>query len=263
MIKCFSCGTEYEDELNYCPNCGATNKQHLIVVIGVDAEDNGDLKYYPCDDENIKIGDKVYLNDEIGTCYAVKDVKKVSIETTEVYIDNTIHAQKVKLFNVDNNDPNIVTRQIFFNEGYSVVAYHLDNKEEIKSYDAEFNLKAVGATCKVLAIVGGFATFILGVFVGFLFLFVFGGDSAYKMYILKIWLWVFLGTLLFNTFCELTKEERRINDFKYFIYDIKRRGGEIVLCDMKRLTLEYKYNGKTTYVSPSMKNRKVFAKKLF
>ena len=25
----------------------------------------------------------------------------------------------------------------------------------------------------------------------------------------------------------------------------------------------YKYNGKTTYVSPSMKNRKVFAKKLF
>ncbi len=242
MIKCNNCGTEFNEEVKICPECGASDFIYDYIVVGIDADSNGDLEYYQCEDKDVSVNDFVTIYGLFGE-HLVFDVQFVDPATTTLPIHPTYLARKVVRAHESNED--YVQRRIRFKEGGYQVRYYRDDKYEIKELHKHEALEifrisflVFGWISVVVLAWAMFAIIPLGI-IGFI-LSAFGVDAS------GVWFYivVFPGTtaLLF-TLSALCKEQERINDVKYVKYKIESLGDKVVSFDTWRLNIVYNKQG--------------------
>ena len=229
MIKCYTCGTEFEDDLTYCPNCGAMDLHQHVNVVGVDITSIGLLEYFKCKSDNIKENDFVQIEGFEGT-FEVFDVQRVSLETTDLEISNKGVAQKVT--HVPESPRDYYEKKVQFKEGKYQVRYYKNSKEEMKFYNKDINLKIIREICLILGFTLAVASLVAAWFM------------LSAMEFSRIGMIIILSAALLFTIDALCKEEQRINDVKYVCFKIKQLGNNIVSFDKRKLNIEYVKNDK-------------------
>ena len=261
MIKCEYCGTEFEDDIAYCPNCGTGVARHNVRVIGIDADKDGEFEYYQCDDEEINANDFVKIAGEDGT-FKVHDVKTVDIETVDLEIKKVDSIEKI----IDVTEEGLIesgikTQRIYFKEGFCILVYDKENKKEMKSYTLDAVLTPIQKTFRTIGVIlAAFAVFFgIIALVGFVKMII---GSFYMTTFYQIAYIEVTSAVLTFSIAALLKEIMRVNDFKYLKYYIEQRGGTVDYYDLNRFVMEYTINGDSYKVTKGVRNRKVFADRL-
>ncbi len=265
MVKCNNCGTEYEDDLHFCPNCGEKNKEleireqnEQIFCVGVDTDDDLVITYFPCNNKNITTRDMVSI-EGFPQPLKVLDIKEVPREMVEYYIENNQFAKKVtvKTTKENNSNDNIYKKTLNFDGGDYVAIYHKDNYTEMRLYSSEQKLKSWAGFCKVMECLGLLA---VAVFLGFAFTnlilpTVMGGSDSWGgiLEFLAFSLGVYLFFLIARLLCQ---EQMKINKLKFVMLDVKKKGGKIVFYNKKKLILSYTLYGKDYKISPNFPKKK-------
>ncbi|MCR4874503.1 MAG: hypothetical protein K5923_02010 [Clostridia bacterium] len=239
MIKCNNCGTEFNEEVKICPECGASDFIYDYIVVGIDADSNGDLEYYQCDDKDISVNDyvKIYGMDKE---HLVLDVQHVDPATTTLPIHPTFLAKKVNVENEYNGY--YYERKIKFKEGKYQVRYNKDDEFEKKELHKYQNLEIIKRILILLGCIGIFASGVIfllniGAMVLF-FVMVFIFDT-----ILRYFLMALMATILCFTLAGLCGEQQKINDVKYVVYKIEKLGDKVESFDTWRLNIVYNKQG--------------------
>ncbi len=244
MIKCNNCGTEFNEEVKICPECGASDFVYDYIVVGIDADSNGDLEYYQCEDKDISVNDFVTIYGLFGE-HLVLDVQYVDPATTTLPIHPTYLARKV--VREHESEKNFIQRRIRFKEGGYQVRYHRDDKYEMKELHKYEALEVIRIFCIVFAWIGGIACSI--------YFFLFLGFNAFMWFVAALFksdwtssinvtfLIILLGVFLLLTLSQLCKEQERINDVKYVKYKIESLGDKVVSFDTWRLNIVYNKQG--------------------
>lgn len=261
MIKCEYCGTEFEDDLAYCPSCGTGVARHNVRVIGIDADKDGEFEYYQCDDENINTNDFVKISGNDGT-FKVHDVKNVDIETVDLEIKKVDSIEKI----IDVTEEGLIesgikTQRIYFKEGFCILVYNKENKNEMKSYTLDAVLMPIQKFFRTIGLILAAFAMVFGVvaLIGFVMMIIgsFNMTTFYQFSYIEVTL-----AVLTLSIAALLKEIMRVNDFKYLKYYIEQRGGTVDYYDLSRFVMEYTINGDSYKVTKGVRNRKVFADRL-
>ena len=271
MVRCGNCGTEYEDDLNYCPNCGQKNSRvkvqeqnEQVFAVGVDTDDDLVITYFPCEDKDITLRDYVTIAG-YPRSFQVLDIKEVPKETVEYYLQKSQVAKKVTNASAkkqpeqkkDNNSiDNIYKKTLIFTGGTYDAIYHKDNYREMRYYKSEQRLKGWGTCCRVFEVLGLLA---VAVFAGFIvsdWIFkAFDGDSWPA--ILQILLFCFGLYLFFLCGRLLCQEQVKIDKLEFVMYDVNKKGGRIESYNKKKLILVYVLNGKRHTISAREPKKKI------
>ena len=238
MYKCNNCGAEFNDEVNYCPECGAMDVHENVVVVGIEPHYDGFLKYFKCEDEDIEIDDRVSIKGMVGD-FKVFDVKR----TTTLNLNMDINLEQVakRIVNVYANN-HYIERKIPFKEGKFQVRYHKDIPEEKKALDKYINLQIVKELCYIFGWVMAVASLVAAWFM-------FSGMEYSKVGMLII-----LSSALLFTFGALCKEQQRIEDVKYVCYKIEQLGSKIKSFNKKNLNVVYTKKNKIFTLTTRGKN---------
>ena len=238
MYKCNNCGTEFKEELNYCPKCGAMDIHESFVVVGIDTHYNGFIEYFKCETEDIEKGDRGSIQGQVGD-YQVFDVRKTPLENTDIYINTEQVAKRIVDAYANNH---YIERKIPFKEGKFQVRYHKDIPEEKKALDKYINLQIVKELCYIFGWVMAVASLVAAWFM-------FSGMEYSKVGMLII-----LSSALLFTFGALCKEQQRIEDVKYVCYKIEQLGSKIKSFNKKNLNVVYTKKNKTFTLTTRGKN---------
>ena len=273
MVRCGNCGTEYEDDLNYCPNCGQKNSRvkvqeqnEQVFAVGVDTDDDLVITYFPCEDKDITLRDFVTIAG-YSKSFQVLDTKEVPKETVEYYIQKAQVAKKVTNASStskkepekkkDNNAiDNIYKKTLIFTGGTYDAIYHKDDYKEMRYYKSEQRLKAWGTFCRVFEVLGLMA---IAVFAGFIMSDVIfkamDGDTwpailQYLLLCIGLYAFFLCGRLL----CQ---EQAKIDKLEFVMYDVNKKGGRIESYNKKKLILVYVLNNKRHTISANMPKKKI------
>ena len=107
MIRCKFCGQEYDENLDYCPNCGSDNlevdgfnkknKEEIeykslnnpegqTLMASIFVKEEHQIVYFPLADESLSVGDIVCIQNKSGL-YKIRDIKYLSRDDVSVALD--------------------------------------------------------------------------------------------------------------------------------------------------------------------------------
>ena len=166
MIRCKFCGQEYDENLDYCPNCGSDNlevdgfnkknKEEIeykslnnpegqTLMASVFVKEEHQIVYFPLADESLSIGDIVCIQNKSGV-YRIRDIKYLSRDDVSVALDfdnyvykadrEAIQKYKEEKKNAAKKSGNIATKTLSFDGGSIQIEFDLDNEEEREKYES-------------------------------------------------------------------------------------------------------------------------------
>ncbi len=261
MTTCSKCNCIYEDDLQCCPKCGEINPtfnsnklETLTFVVGVDTGIDADKAFFPCDDETIKVGDRVHITgfnrsfDVLSTKYVTKSDRDLILDLSRTATredPDKDYSNEVQLSSTTQHV--IRNRRCVFYEGEYVADYDLLNDYERNVWARRNFIRMV----EIIAI--AFIYLSALVVVGSLFAFLIVGAIDLRStltadVINTIFILVgFISVILLGFSIIIARLAHRTIqriDMAYLKYTIEKLKGKIKLFDYKHCILWYELYGK-------------------